>query len=65
MVTPSDRNARVRAAARTATGPVTWELERAAFGSSAMVAMLLNGWEPFAVEDTLVYFRRQTLAGLN
>lgn len=64
MTTP-ERNARVRAASRTETGPVVWEVSRATFGTHEMLSLLLMGWEPFAVDGQLLYFRRQTVAAVN
>jgi hypothetical protein len=62
IATSSERNARARAD-RSSTGPVLWAIERATFGSHAMVGFLQLGWEPFAVDGQLVYFRKQTVAG--
>jgi hypothetical protein len=40
---------------------VAWQIQRATFDTSEMRRLLAIGWEPFAVDGNVVYFRRQTL----
>lgn len=57
----SERNARARRSGPATIGPSEWDMNRATYGTDALVMLLLAGWEPFAVVGELVYLKRRVV----